>query len=251
MTTYGHAVAATALAAVALGGVAGCAAPPPPAHHAAGHAQADAPERDDNPASPPEESNRGAASQGLRPDIPFHEQVDYERLPHGFSRFDEGFELVNVCDEEMVKHYAEIGMEPTLFAPLAMLTFDQTSWSCSRPDSGTRPRDETEVLAEGINREEIATVLPQNFFGDAEDTWLPGAYYLDYDATGRNQNNCQIAIDSPRGRIAVTHYGARREGRVQEHCQLARQTLEKLYQDEVFLRKIYGDDIPLKGGGTA
>ncbi|PRQ12418.1 hypothetical protein C1Y63_01100 [Corynebacterium sp. 13CS0277] len=201
---------------------------------------------DSAPAVEAEGEAKPEAGHEPDPDVPFHEQVDYGRLPQGFNRFDEDFQVVNLCTDDMVEHYEKLGYKIRMYLPLQMHSVRQTSWSCSHFDLSGRLGEETEILAEGYSREDITTVLPQNLFGDAEDTWLPGAYYLDYDALGEQEDNCQIAIDSPRGRIAVTHYGGVREGRVQEHCQLARQTLEKLYQDEVFLRKIYGDDIPLK-----
>ncbi|PRQ12079.1 hypothetical protein C1Y63_03155 [Corynebacterium sp. 13CS0277] len=194
-------------------------------------------------------ANNHATADTTQTDVPFHERVDYARLPRGFDRHAEDFELVNVCTDDLVEHFRELGYPIEVYAQMMMRQFDQVSWSCLSFDNNGHTGDTTSILAEALDREEILATRADNFLRDADDTWLPGAYYLDYDIFLTMKNNCQIGVDSPRGRIAVTHKGALREGRVEEHCQLARETLEELYQDEKFLRAVYDDDIPFKDAG--
>ncbi|PRQ10883.1 hypothetical protein C1Y63_09065 [Corynebacterium sp. 13CS0277] len=177
----------------------------------------------------------------------FHEQVDYEQLPQGFDRSAVDLDLVNPCTDKLRAHYEQhLDFRLSVLVPIRTDDMHATSWSCIGYERGTRIGERVELMAEPFDREWVHTYLPANFLGDAHDSWIPGAYYLDYDPGRNRANNCQISVDTPRGRVAVTHYGQFREGRVQEHCQLARERLEMLYQDETFLREIYGDGIPLK-----
>ncbi|PRQ10884.1 hypothetical protein C1Y63_09070 [Corynebacterium sp. 13CS0277] len=181
-----------------------------------------------------------------RPDIPFHEQVDYERLPQGFVWNDTTMDLFNPCTDDLVAHYEELGLEIFTYAPVDVDFISDVSWSCIAVDFDRDIGENTQVLGEPISRERILERLPENFLGDATDSWVPGAYYLDYDWTRTQHDNCQIAVDTPRGRVGVTHYGIPDASRRSEHCQLAKTTFEMLFQDEVFLRALYGDNIPLK-----
>ncbi|PRQ11248.1 hypothetical protein C1Y63_06755 [Corynebacterium sp. 13CS0277] len=192
-------------------------------------------------------STAAQESQGPTHNGEFWEQVDYSKLAHTYDWAEPGFELFNPCTDELYEVYRSYGIEMYRHFDVP---FRRAPWlvsSTCRSDDPDRSMNDYEITVEPINREN----LQQNttaFRSDVAGGIVPGAYFAHNTIIDPEQRetNCQVRVDTVRGTVAVTHASLLDEEDLELHCDLALELFERLFQDEEFLRALYGDDLPMK-----
>ncbi|PRQ11478.1 hypothetical protein C1Y63_05600 [Corynebacterium sp. 13CS0277] len=182
----------------------------------------------------------------------FWETVDYAAINTGFDPYDPHLDLFNPCADELLPVYEALGLgQARAYDHVIEGKPHLVMWNCLMKDP-ERFLSDYEIAVEPINPTLIET-RSDAFREDAPESIVPGAYFTHNYVmhTEKSGQNCQINIDTARGRLAVSHGTTYQVDELALHCELAQQLLDSVMKDEQFLRALYGDDLPLKSAEPA
>ncbi|PRQ11247.1 hypothetical protein C1Y63_06750 [Corynebacterium sp. 13CS0277] len=119
-------------------------------------------------------------------------------------------------------------------------------WTCLADDPD-RMLANYEITAEPFDKQTIQR-NSDVFRRDLEAPRIPGTYLTHNYSMNPHEadSNCQVNVDTPRGRVAVSHENLGGIKDFEGECALAIEFFHAVFDDPDFLRALYGDAIPLK-----